>query len=60
MSDGAERIAGSFASFLKTSARELRVLEVLSRADCLAAAIYYNDISFSLSVFKIEAPFIKG
>ena len=38
---GALRIVGSLASFLKTSAREARALEVGSRLEDLAAAVYY-------------------
>lgn len=37
---GALRITGSFVSFLKTSESAARALEVLSRVEVLAAAVY--------------------
>ncbi len=37
---GASSIAGSLVSFLKTSERAARDLEVVSRADVLTAAVY--------------------
>lgn len=39
---GAERILCSFASPVRTPPREVRALEVGSRALCLTAAVYYN------------------
>ena len=39
---GAVRMTGSFGSFLKTSERLVRALEVLSKEEVLAEAVYYS------------------
>jgi hypothetical protein len=39
---GAARMVESLGSFLKTAARDSRALEVGSRAEDFAAAVYYN------------------
>src|SRR5687768_243582 len=48
---GALRIEGSLVSFLKTSARVLRALEVGSRLEDLAAAVYWCERGLMLASF---------
>ena len=59
MSEGADSMTGSLVSLLKTSASEVKALDVLSRADCLAAAVYYV-MSASIIDFKIEVSQLLG